>query len=210
MRTGTPQAERIVHRLGFLSQGFANSVGLSASGSIWRQIIISWKNILALQWKAAVWSALTSHWLKNFAPVVGEREMCWNGIYLCWVLLVSGETSPWSLLPTAPHSRRLEHKWGKVLMGFPHTSPPGSRRDWVLLVQRKSSRKKGQENIHLIQNASPNVECKLCSQEGDGGTSPGWEAQTLCGWADALMSPGHTVCFAPEVNLFKQNLPLQR
>lgn len=74
MRTGTPQAERIVHRLGFLSQGFANSVGLSASGSIWRQIIISWKNILALQWKAAVWSSLTSHWLKNFAPVVGGKR----------------------------------------------------------------------------------------------------------------------------------------
>lgn len=32
---------------------------------------------------------------------------------------------------------------------------------------------KSQENIHLIQNVSPNVECKLYSQEGDGSPHPG-------------------------------------
>lgn len=42
----------------------------------------------------------------------------------------------------SPNSRRLEYKWGKIFRSFPHTSQPLSPRDWVLLVQRKSSIKK--------------------------------------------------------------------
>lgn len=36
----------------------------------------------------------------------------------------------------------------------------------------KIIQKKSKGNIHLIQNVSPNVEYKLCSQEGDGGPNP--------------------------------------
>lgn len=43
MRTGAPQASRIVHRLGFFIQSFANSAALFAACNIERQIIISWK-----------------------------------------------------------------------------------------------------------------------------------------------------------------------
>lgn len=82
MRTGTPQAERIVHRLGFLTQGFANSAGHFASGSIWRQIIISWKYMLALQWKAVVWSSQTSQGLKT-SIVGGKRNVLkWHLFYV--------------------------------------------------------------------------------------------------------------------------------
>lgn len=129
-------------------------------------------------------------------------------MFLC--LLVSGETSSWSLLSMAPHSRKLEYKLGKVLNGLSSYLTTWKSKGLSFVGPEKIIQKKSQENIHLMQNVSPNIECKLWSQEGDGGPNPAWEAQTLCSWADDLMSPGQNVCFASKVNLLEQNLFLER